>query len=65
MEESKQLIEYSQDVSVELHRSTKGVYSWDIKVRESNNEAVVDRVVEIDKRLAEKYIPEEPEAEAE
>ena len=50
MEETKQLVEYSQPYSVELRKLQNG-YSWTIKIRDSDIDRMLTELTDIDQEL--------------
>ena len=44
---------------IKLKRSAKGIYHWEIKVKESDGVNLIEEIDRIDRELRRKYIKEE------
>lgn len=55
MEETKQVVEYSQPISVEISTNAKGQHQWTVKLSGTDIDHMTDEATRIDDRLSEKY----------
>ena len=55
MEETKQVVEYTQPYQVEISTNAKGQHQWSIKLNGENIDLLYDEATRIDDKLFEKY----------
>lgn len=53
--EQKQIVEYSQPITLNISTNAKGQHQWEIKMSGSDIDQMVQEVERIDDRLTEKY----------